>query len=175
MPKLLRPYIPLEVRCRVALRQLGSTPKQIDENCAAVGISGGHGFTVYLSILLPRLANKLSCAADDLQLDHDPALENRQKIVSMDQIGYHPDANDPDFLIYREKHAHHIKTNVRGDHGQFADNVIAKRERKRQRKIKGVRPLKRGVGFGRKSKVSSRSKWPAGRKLQSRNTLRRKP
>lgn len=164
MTKLLRPHIPLKVRVIVAVRQVdaaGVTLMQIPGETAKARLDR------HLRFLFGKATP---------HLDHDPALENRERIyTSLDEhIGYKPAPNDPDYLVYREKAAHDIKTRVRGEHGQFADNVIAKRERRRKKKAaaaKGVRPLKRRVGFGTKSKAS----WPKGRKLQSRNTLRRSP
>lgn len=154
MSRLYRPAIPVEVRCRVALRQLGeSNIDEIIENNRAQPTNGymsgigastaGHkSLGRLLETLLPRLADHLNCKEADLRLDHDPALENRMRRTitkiwrgEIKQITiYSPDANDQRSLTYREKHAHHIKTNVRGEHGQFPDNTIAKRERRRQKK-----------------------------------------
>lgn len=168
---LLRPHIPLEVRCRVAMRQLGMTPEQIEKNIIQWYPQPGvmlSGYGKLLSHLLPRLRSKLGVVS--LHLDHDPALENRERIAVIvrnnEVVGYKysPDANDPDHLIYREGgfkgSAHDIKTRVRGERGQFADNVIAKRERRR---VKRLTTKKR------------KHNWPKGRKIQSRNNLRRRP
>lgn len=156
MPRLYRPSIPVEVKCRVALRQLGEMfidsviehhrhdPKQ-------------HGIPEYarrshaklLDDKLGALAELLNCPVEQLRLDHDPALENRTKRQVKhwfkgkgyrEITEYDPQANDPNFLRYRPHAAefegsHHVKTNIRGDHGQFPDNTIAKRERRRQRKV----------------------------------------
>jgi hypothetical protein len=77
----------------------------------------------------------------DLHLDHDPPLAARMKrTVWKDgkQITvYSPGANSPDHLFYRERHAHLIKTNIRGEHGQFPDRVLIKRERKRLKQKSG--------------------------------------
>jgi hypothetical protein len=136
---------------------------------------------VFLADLLLRLAAKLGCEADALQLDHDPALAARQFNA---RTGiYVPDANDPDHLIYREKHAHLIKTNTRGDGAQHPDRVLIKRERRR-RKGKGVKKLaksskhrSRGALMRRgraKKGLVSYSAWPNGsRKIQGRNDLKR--
>lgn len=148
MPRLLRPYIPLEVRCRVALRQLGELfiDRAIDARrprrdagymVGVVGLSGG-GFGAYLDELLGRLAELLACDVKSLALDHDPALGAREKVFRKgEHVGYRPDANDPEYLIYREKHAHHIKTNVRGDGAQHPDRVLIKKNRRIER---GPRP-----------------------------------
>lgn len=162
MPKLLRPHIPYKVRCRVAMRQLGLTPEQISESTGNIENRKNArymrvSYASYLKeFLLPRLRSKLWINKE--HLDHDPALENREKVFrKSEHIGYRPDANDPDFLIYRDRADHDIKTRVRGEHGQFADNVIAKRERRRKKKA-----------------TKRKYKWERGRKLQSRNTLRRR-
>ena len=145
MPRLLRPHIPLEVRCRVVLRQLGEMfVDQAIENrrprrdagymVGVVGLPGG-GFGAYLDELLDRLAELLDCDVKSLALDHDPALGARRKVFRKGvHVGYVPDANDPEHLIYREKHAHHIKTNVRGDGAQYPDRVLIKRNRRLERR-----------------------------------------
>ena len=124
--RLYRPHIPLEVRCRVILRQLGEL--WIDELIDA--ISGS--LRSLLEEKLQQLATLLNCGVKDLRLDHDPALATRQLTGEAKATKYFPDANDPKFLIYREKHAHHIKTNVRGDGAQYPDRVLIKRERRRR-------------------------------------------
>lgn len=159
MPKS-RPHIPFSVRVRVAERQLGMTDEQIDRHLA-----DNKSHQRYLNaFVLPRLRSKLGVAS--LHLDHDPALENRDYRVilyasgSRSMIRYIPEANDPDHLIYREGgfkgSAHDIKTRIRGERGQFADNVIAKRERWR---LKPRKP---------KKKIASRGFQKSKRKIQSR-------
>lgn len=119
MARLPRPYIPIDVRLKVAERQLG-------RSWFIRGQSRRERLRLMLLLLFP---NK-----EVFQLDHDPALENRRLTWGYgDSYQYYPDANDPDFLIYREKHAHYIKTNVRGDGAQYPDRVLAKRERRRQK------------------------------------------
>lgn len=125
MPRLYRPHIPIEVRLTVAIRQLDNAGVTLEANPNEGTKS--------------KLDRHLWVLFGDAKyhLDHDPALENRRKVrrkAGGEIIYYDPDANDPNYLIYREKHAHHIKTNVRGDHGQFPDNTIAKRERRRLKK-----------------------------------------
>ena len=125
MPRLLRPHIPLEVRCRVVLRQLGEM--WIDDAIGRRKTGAGR----FLDELLGALADLLRCESKDLRLDHDPALGAREKVFRKGKhVGYIPDANDPEFLIYREKHAHHIKTNVRGEGAQYPDRVLIKRQRR---------------------------------------------
>ena len=145
MARLPRRHIPLSVRCEVAERQLrsrGFDPRQFAD----------------VSPLSERLAFLLTALFEgrDCQLDHEPALVNRKQIRDVDGVllRYEPDEHDPAHLMYREKHDHLIKTTVRGDHGQFSDMVLAKRERRRAKKAAG--------------KLKRKTKWPKGRKLQSR-------
>jgi hypothetical protein len=62
---------------------------------------------------------------------------------------YEPDANDPEYLVYRPHGAQHagshdVKTRIRGEHGQFSDIAMIKRQRRRERPAK------------RKAKIPSR-------------------
>ena len=74
---------------------------------------------------------------------------------------YIPDANDPEHLFYRPHGAqfagsHDVKTRIRGDHGQFSDLALIKRERRRQKK---ATPAKRDFTF-RTNKSKLKRKWP---------------
>lgn len=142
MPRLLRPPIPVEVKCRVTLRQLGEMwPDDLIEEWRYDRRKRARNLSKLLAFSLSRLAALLTCEIADLRLDHDPALGARQKVFRKGvHVGYVPDANDPEHLIYREKHAHHIKTNVRGDGAQHPDRVLIKKNRRIER---GPRP-KRG-------------------------------
>lgn len=165
--RLLRPYIPLEVRCRVALRQIGRGDWETDP--LTDGTGNRYRLRPFLDAILMRLAIRLSGTADPekLHLDHDPALGARVQVWKDDKlIGYEPDANDPLYLIYREKHAHQIKTNVKGDGAQYPDRVLIKRERRRSRsKPKRKYPWP-------KRKIQSRSSFPKGRKFPQRGEKR---
>lgn len=132
MARLYRPSIPVEVKCKVLLRQIG----ELWPDEALATAKKARQLTRYVEGLKTMLAQTLNCAAADLRLDHNPALENRPQFRRGlgKKTYYVPDANDPDHLIYREKHDHHIKTNVRGEHGQYPDNTLAKRERRRLKK-----------------------------------------
>jgi hypothetical protein len=133
MAKLPRPYIPRSVRYQVAMRQLGVAALEYPRP--------RYQGTVFRDAL-EQLCKKLDCALKDLQLDHDPALENRKQIWRKGEfIDYDPPANHPAYLIYRERHAHHIKTNVRGDGAQYPDRVLANRERRRLRPDRPVRKI----------------------------------
>ena len=167
MARLYRPYVPLEVRCRVAMKALGELwPDQLLEEMGAS--------KTLLTMLLTKLAAVLVCDVTDLRLDHDPPLGLRpQERRGLGRKTYYvPDANDPEHLFYRPHGtqfagSHDVKTRIRGDRGQFSDVTLIKRQRRRDRKAK---PVKRRSGSRPKLKV----KWPKGRKLQSRNTWPKK-
>lgn len=77
----------------------------------------------------------------EAHLDHDPPLRAR---AFNDRTGqYFPDANDPDYLVWRDKEGHRIKTYVRGEHGQYSDTILIARERKREKKKAGKLPTYR--------------------------------
>lgn len=138
MLRLYRPSIPVAVKCRVAMRQLG----ELWPDEALKANEGG------LQAFLDRLLHKLREILNEkkLHLDHDPALGAREIVPCRRgddmhtawlnnfnvPIRYQPDANDPEYLVYRGKHAHHIKTNVRGDGAQHPDRVLIKKERRRR-------------------------------------------
>lgn len=138
MPRLLRPHIPVSVRVQVALRQLHKL------KAPTLTRDDHESNTNFLERQLARLALHLGAPLfERLHLDHDPALENRRKVIRKGvHVDYDPSANDPNFLIYRTKHDHHIKTNVRGDGAQYPDRVLAKRERRRKKGKRPSRPLK---------------------------------
>jgi len=164
MARLWRPHIPLRVRCQVAAQQLGTTVF-VEHIFREEKEPSGK----FLRRQLAALARKLGCEVKDLRLDHDPPLAARPQFRRGlgKKTYYEPDANDPDHLFYRPHgpefdRSHLIKTNVRGDHGQFPDRVLIKRERRRRSKKPkkshkwGSRPLRSG------------SRWPKGRKIQNR-------
>ena len=165
MGRLLRPTIPVHVKCLVALGQLGEMwPHQV------VGDSYGR-LGALLKESLSRLAVLLGCTVADLRLDHDPPLGARQKVFDRhgSHVGYVPDANDPEHLRYRPhgpefEGSHLIKTNVAGAHGQHPDRVlIAKNRRMEERE--GTRPPRKTRP---KAKMRSVSRWPKGRKINWR-------
>lgn len=169
MPRLYRPHIPLEVRCRVVLRQLGEL---WINDC----LYWHHrNFSGLLADRLGKLATLLGCEVKDLRLDHDPALATRQRKGEGKNTVYSPAANNPEFLIYREKHAHHIKTNVRGDGAQYPDRVLIKRERRRTRPKSALDKWADAKRRAAKRKWPNRLRrsrakfpWPKGRKIPSR-------
>ena len=139
--KLLRPYTPIPVRIKVVQRQL------LRFDVAAPDREKGERQDVYLDRLLGLLSTLMDALFEPLQLDHDPALVNRKKIFRNGKhVGYSPAANNPDYLIYRTKAAHDIKTRVRGDGAQYSDLALArknKRIEKRRAKKEHGRPKSR--------------------------------
>lgn len=179
---LYRPSIPLEVKCRVALRQLGNTDPDTMIKLhrsrpdagymVAIGARSPGGLGRLLPKLLAELADMLGCPVEALRLDHDPALalrEKRPRGLTAKWI-YTPDANDPNYLAYRPHGAeyaasHDVKTRIRGDHGQFSDITLIKRERRRERKAAAAKApklklpkykLPRGMKIGKSQKY----RWP---------------
>lgn len=145
--KLLRPHISIHIRCIVAMRQLGEMwPEQV--------LSIHKNKTVLLKHLLNRLTELIG--AERLQLDHQPALALRKKIFRNGvHVEYRPHSSDPEHLIWREKNAHRIKTQVRGDHGQFSDLALIRREKRRAKKLK-----KNPRTWQSKPMRSGKAKWP---------------
>lgn len=153
MARLYRPTIPIEIKCRVALRQLGeievdnvleaNRPSRGGTSMAGTG-SPGRSLGRLHERLMGELAEMLGCSVEDLRLDHDPPLAARpqERRGLGRKVYYVPDANDPEHLFYRPhgpEHAgsHLIKTNVRGDRGQHPDRVLIKRARKLERSRNG--------------------------------------
>ena len=181
MSRLPRPIPPIAVKLRVVLRQLGTFPELIDT--LVEGATKGRQLGDEVAANLFVLACTLACPVNSLQLDHDPALENREKLVELPNgrrkrvvvvpdgaivLRYYPDANDPEHLFYRPHGAefagsHDVKTRVRGDHGQLSDNALAKKERRRLRKLDPRR---------RRAKIANRKRpWPK-RKLATRHKIK---
>src|SRR3990167_11237972 len=116
--KLVRPYIPLKVRVKVAERQLAY-------HGVILAVNKEPSLAKQLTELLGVLQSILR--ADKLHLDHDPALALRK--FNKHTGKYKPDTNDPEYLKYRATDGHHTKTFIRGEHGQRSDVAQIKRER----------------------------------------------
>jgi hypothetical protein len=122
--RLPRPYVSLTTRILIARRQMHESGM----TTLGIMLTNHYGKT-------PReeLRQQLFALFGDnsVHLDHDPPLAVREKIRRKGKIvGYRPDANDPDFLIYRSADAHRFKTNVRGDGAQYPDRVRIKKIRR---------------------------------------------
>jgi hypothetical protein len=177
---LYRPHVPLTVRCVVAERQVREVFKT---ELTALAIEDAK--TIYpskarlLDWLLGLVAKRFGCEPADLRLDHDPALALRpmERRGLSRKVFYVPDANDPEHLFYRPHGAqfdgsHDVKTRIRGDHGQYSDVALIKRERRRQRReeasaknLKKKRPKWRSAKMGKKPKT----RWPS-RKFGSKKS-----
>lgn len=177
MARLYRPHIPTEVKLKVVLRQIGEIfPDQVPAEAKRHRMMGRQ-----LAGLLKMLAETLNCEVSDLRLDHDPALGAREKVpVKRPRkdhrwfnsfgvaIRYEPDANNPEHLFYRPHGAqfagsHDVKTRIRGDHGQYSDIQLIKRERRRQKKAAGQPTSKPGFKLRKqklKSAVRKKYRWP---------------
>lgn len=169
MARLYRPAIPLAIKCRVAMGQLGEMwPDRVLEEWQG---SPGKGAGRLLAKLLATLAELLGCQPADLRLDHNPPLGARPQFrQGLGRTRYVPEANDPEHLFYRPHGpqfaaSHLIKTNVRGDHGQHPDRVL----------IKKARRLAKGPSKKPKRKWQSRP-FPKGKqKIPSRPFPKKKP
>lgn len=143
MARLYRPSIPVEVKLRVILRQLGELwPLSVIDTAKKNRAMGRQ-----LAGLLESFAQTIKCKVEDLRLDHDPPLGARQQFKNdRGEVRYVPDANDPEHLHYRPhgtqfENSHDVKTRIRGDHGQFSDLALIKRERRRNRPPKPKKKL----------------------------------
>jgi hypothetical protein len=115
---LPRPYIPLDVRCAVADRQFALFPPPRTKK--------------ELDIVLRLMFGNVP-----VHLDHEPALALRKRTNTGRYI---PPANDPNHLIYRVEEEHRTKTLHRGDHGQFSDIALIRRQKKRKLKSQPNKP-----------------------------------
>lgn len=181
MPRLLRPYIDVETKCRVALNGLG---EMWPDDYLKIRL-GHRGYGPILEVLLVRLAELLGCEVAELRLDHNPPLGGRKKVFAKgEHIEYDPPANSIMHLKYRPHGArfagsHDVKTRVRGERGQLSDIALVKRNRRleeregtrpksyrtrtreKRKAAKGVDRIKRHGGFGRKSKaLKGANRWP---------------
>lgn len=152
MAKLPRPYIPLSVKIEVAVRQLRIEHRVDDETIRRTERRGGE----YLDRLLFMLRLKLGLSRDaKLELHHRPALTNRQQIKNAigNVVGFVPDANDPEHLVWLHEADHDVETRIRGLRGQHSDLALRRIRKRRERKAKAKkRP----------------SRWPRGRKIARR-------
>lgn len=150
------------------------------------------GLGKLLPSLLQAIAAKIGCEVQELRCDHDPALRPRPYNPRIKNVAarYTPNANDPAALVWRPQPAefegsHHVKTNVRGERGQFSDVALIKRERRRERekKAKKRKPTFRQVTkkieqyhlpkpkHWSGGKIPARVKpWPKGRKIETRKS-----
>lgn len=115
------------------------------------------------------------------ELDHDPALGLRP--ICTVTGDYKPPANDPRYLVWRDRVGHAKKTRgVKATTAGSDVHLIAKGKRLRRAQADGSNRLlaKYGVKLTvttsprRKAKIASRvNPWPKGRKIESRKSRRR--
>jgi hypothetical protein len=148
--RLLRPYIPLAVRLRVAARQLS-------------GVGGwegrvpGEGLASGLARAILALSAAMGRPGAKMELHHRPALTNRT--WNKRRHDYIPPANDPEFLVYLPEDQHDIETRVRGVGAQRSDLS----QRRYLKNVERNRSKKRT-----KPKFRFKRKWPS-------RPLRRRP
>jgi hypothetical protein len=126
--KLIRPYIPLNVRCEVAARQLLEQGSPGLKHLLMIDVIQHRRADARLKFLLHHLFGD-----QHIHLDHDPALCLRE-IIDADNGIYKPDANDPRYLVYRTKEDHRVKTFIRGEAAQLSDAGKRRKEIWRKRK-----------------------------------------
>jgi hypothetical protein len=180
MPRLYRPPIPLGVRCAVAERQVR---ERFKTELTAAAIEEAKQLyrakAKLLEWLLSLVARRFGCEPRDLRLDHDPALGARPRAGEGKATVYDPPANDPNHLRYRPHGAqfaesHDVKTRIRGDHGQFSDVALIKRERRRQKREADAKDPKKDRSKRRPGPLGKKPKtrWPS-RPFGSKKSPRR--
>jgi hypothetical protein len=165
--RLLRPHIPIQTQCLIALKQLGELwPDDV--------LAANRNKKDLLDRLLDQLSELLG--AEHLQLDHNPALALRDKVFSNGvHIEYKPHSCDPEFLVWRDANAHRIKTNFHGDGAQFSDWALIRRERRRNRKKNAEKSGKRKSNFGVPlAAASGFPKKPSRDKSRTRSAVKKK-
>lgn len=140
MARLYRPHIPLPVKVAVAERQMERATGCLPTNEFGVILRDAPKATLRqrLDATLKHLAFIFRCEVKDLRLDHDPPLGARKKTGEGKATVYDPPANSPSHLAYRPHGAqfegsHDVKTRIRGEHGQFSDIALIKRQRRREK------------------------------------------
>jgi hypothetical protein len=134
--KLPRPYVPLRVRVAVAERQFFEIHKR--QPSMAFMKTRILSQRVKLEwLLVTMFGSKL------IELHHRPALLNRSYVNGK----YHPDANDPAFLVYLPADDHAVETRVRGQHGDYSDLAKRRKAKRIAQKTKRPRSRLRSRGF----------------------------
>lgn len=148
----LRPYIPYWIRIQVAERQCRNF---CDDEVVSIMMACDERKPAK-----ERLRNLLGLlfGNEPYQLDHNPALILRD--FSAKTQRYTPDANDPDFLLYRSKHGHHIKTNVKGD-GALRSDTAARMHQRRMDENRGKRKRRPKIRIKSRGFTKSQKRpWP---------------
>ncbi len=109
--RLPRPYIPMPVRIKVAMKQ------GLDAGLHKTILNIDHRRPFSRGTLEQMLRALFGTAP--FELDHIPALAQRKFNPRTGK--YTPDANDPAYLVYRLRDDHRTKTYLRGDGAQRSD------------------------------------------------------
>ena len=128
--RLPRPHIRIDVKIAVADRQLR------ERGIVALFPSETGKRPNKARMLLNMLRTLLG--DPPWHLDHEPPLMLRDRTRLG---GYLPDANDPDWLIWRTEEDHRLKTFVRGDGAQLSD--AGKRRKAIRKRKKATRPKRK--------------------------------
>lgn len=106
-----RPYIPMAVRVQVAERQFCAKEAACGRRWSPGDRAEERSNKLQLALLLTALGGGAK-----MELDHDPALILREFKADRRRpmaAWYTPNANDPNFLLYRPEGAHQQKTTGR--------------------------------------------------------------
>lgn len=113
----------------------------------------------------------LLLGGEPAHLDHNPPIRVRPYNKRIKDIAarYTPNANDPEYLLWRTETDHKFKTNVHGDGAQFPDRVLINRERARERKDQPKKSKWSPAKIASRP-MQSGSSWPpkGSRSFQSR-------
>lgn len=128
-----RPYISYSIRSLVLARQIYESGSNVP------GREEGE-------TLKAMVARRIMFLFGDqkVHLDHDPQLALRPYNPRIKNVAarYSPNANDPAALVYRTKPDHHLKSNVRGEHGSRSDTA-ARVHQRRLDQNRGLRPKRK--------------------------------
>jgi|SRR6516164_8271706 hypothetical protein len=116
--KLPRPYIPQDVREAVIDRQMREA--KVTPSFAAQSHRSTNKRIRW------KLEEFFGCDMP-IELHHRPALVNRPRDANGD---YNPPANDPEYLAYVLADDHDIETRVRGQHGQYSDLALRRKNKR---------------------------------------------
>ncbi len=148
MSRLARPHIPWLVREVVIDRQMAAarfTPTWASRQGKSAATR-----------LRMKLEEFFGCVP--VELHHRPALCNRQRYADKIGIHYDPPANSVEHLVYLPAADHDIETRVRGQHGQHSDLGLARKRKRKERKIALGNRLIRAAKEGRRI---VKRKWPS--------------
>lgn len=165
MGKRPRPPIPLWVRIHVCARQLAAKGIPLPDSA---GMNRKQHIEVLLRLLFGEDWTRAEC-------DHRPALGLRDYNPRVKVLAdrYTPNANDPNFLEYLLDDAHLERTAGKGGDlmrfgGDVREMTKGRNLRERPDLWRVRRPGKPMLKTPRKRKMKRQTKWPKGRKIQSR-------